>query len=424
MTRRIESYEPEPGVDGVFRITYRNELQERLAAGPVPFDELTAFLTREYYEQNGIGSDFVTPPEFFPQTGSCYARLAVEAYERLGSPRTFAVYEAGGGNGTLARSFMEEAATHPRFFGALSYHLIEQSAGLMRWQQNHMPSELRRKVTWHHADVTKFSFPRMDAGMYIAMENDDDLPSKAVVKVNGQPGEAYLVLEGGQPMEKIGEASPLLSRFIRQYPEWWSLVPEGLRISLPVHLDSVGIRERFTRRISRGLLVTTDYGYELEQVAPHMPNWVFSQYKAFEGNRKIGGITKSVFADVLNRVGTTNYTANVDFTLLSLPARRRGYRNAHLEHHLLLERFGLRSLAEKDFRRLRDTGMSDELIRYARKMAYVTDPAGDWHSLIQWQGFDLELPEISDDTANWFYTLTQQYGLGDVRPEYRKGPAR
>ena len=134
MSAQIESIDPISGMDGVFRVQYTNELSQRLQAGLVPIDDVTRFLTKQYYDVHGIGTDFLTPPEFFPETGRCYARLALCSFEQLGSPEVFSVFEAGGGNGTFMRGFLEEASDHESFFASLQYHVIEQSEGLVMWQ--------------------------------------------------------------------------------------------------------------------------------------------------------------------------------------------------------------------------------------------------------------------------------------------------
>ncbi len=425
MNREITSVEPIEGMPGVFHITYRDELRERLTLGPMPVDELMAHLTRVYYDQNGIGHDFVTPPEFFPRLGACYARLAIRVYEQLDQPVTFTVYEAGGGNGTLARSFLQEAQKHPDFFDAVQYHLIEQSEGLLRWQQSHIGSrKLAQKVTWHHADVTSFEFPSIDAGMYIAIENDDDLPSKAVVKRDGNVREIYLALDDGESIEVEMDGSSQLQEFVSQYPEWWEMVPEGLRIPLPVHIESAKLRERFVRQVARGIMVTTDYGYQLEKSAEFMPDWVFPLYKAFSRNKKLV-FQGSPFTSIFSRAGNTNYTANVDFTLLSLPGKRGGYDTLHMGHRGLMDQFGMRGFVENTMKHMHRHGDRQTLMTYTKKLAHVVDVTGnDWDTLLQWKGFDLTLSEPPEDPTKWFYELAEKYTLGDVRPEYRKGPAR
>jgi SAM-dependent MidA family methyltransferase len=225
MSAQVESVEPIPGMDGVFRVQYRNELFQKLQAGLVPIDVVTRFLTKHYYDQHGIGSDFLTPPEFFPETGNCYARLALRSYEQLGSPDVFSVFEAGGGNGTFMRGFLKEASRHESFFSALTYHVIEQSEGLMTWQRNQiLDLEQRNKIIWHNEDVTTYEFPEIDAAMYIALENDDDLPSKAVYKRNGRPQEVFLRMQTGAVVEEVHDPSPELDRCIKQNSEWWSSV--------------------------------------------------------------------------------------------------------------------------------------------------------------------------------------------------------
>ena len=424
MSAQIESIDPISGMDGVFRVQYTNELSQRLQAGLVPIDDVTRFLTKQYYDVHGIGTDFLTPPEFFPETGRCYARLALRSFEQLGSPEVFSVFEAGGGNGTFMRGFLQEASGHESFFAALQYHVIEQSEGLMMWQQNHIQDqEQRDRIVWHNEDVTEFEFPEVDAAMYIALENDDDLPSKAVYKRNGIPQEVFLHMQTGAVVEEVRDPSPELEACIQQNSEWWSNVPENLKIYLPVHIESVKLRERFVAKVHRGLMVTTDYGYFLNKSGKDMKHWIFPLYDAFEHNKHLF-FRGSPFESIFSHAGKANYTANVDFTLLSEPGRKGGYRTSHYSHEDILDQFGMRTQVEQRCEQM-NSSTQEELVTYMKKLAYIIDLGSKgWDTLIQTKGFELNLDDSQQDLIAWFYELAERYQLGDVRPDYRRGPAR
>jgi len=419
MASDLERTEPIPGMEQVWRNIYKNPLKDRLSQGPIPFDELTAYLTREYYENQQIGRDFFTPPEYFPQLGNCYARFAIEVFEQLGQPDEFQVWEAGGGNGTLALGFLHEANKQPRFAQALQYHLIEQSSGLAKLQQVRLlEAGLADQVTWHLTDVTTFDFPDIPAGMYIAMENDDDLPSKAVYKQNSQPKEVYLSLENGLVTELVSEPSPELSDFIKSYPDWWEQFPEDLAVYLPVHIQSTNIREQLSQKIQKGAVLTADYGYTLSQVAEYSPHWMVPPYTVFVNNRRLA-YSQSPFEDVLNQQGRANYTAEVDFSLLAQPGQRSGFDTQMVQLNNLLDVNGLRQMTEQHFSELDNRGQLVELRGEARRLAYLIDiTANGWSTLVQTKGCQVSLnpEEKKQSLIDWFYSLTRAYNLGDVRP--------
>jgi SAM-dependent MidA family methyltransferase len=381
-------------------------LAERLAAGPVPFDELIAHLTRVYYERADIGRDFNTPPEFFPQLGGCFARLAESAYRQLEHPQRFVVFEVGGGNGTLALSFLLEARRLPVFFRALDYHLVEQSSKLADIQRQRLAHHgVAEKVSWHVADVTKFTFPPIETGMYIAMENDDDLPCKAIYKRGGSPHEVFVTIENGRTTELVGEPSAALIELIDEYPEWWAGIPPSSTCYLPVHLDSLRARERLVEKLDRGLLVTCDYGYSF-RVDRFAPDATESFFNVFLGNQRLD-FASVLFERVLELEGQANFTAEVDFDLLSLAGERAGFATSLIDLRDLLDGFGLRELAERALSTLHELGEIELARNYALRLANLIDTR--WLCSIQQKGVRMPLRSGAGDLGAWLYALSTKY---------------
>ncbi len=387
-------------------MTQPDALVERLAAAAMPLDELIAYLTRSYYEQANIGRDFNTPPEVFPQLGNCFARMARSAYRQLAQPERFTVFEAGGGNGTLALSFLLEAQKSPDFFRALDYHLIEQSAALASIQQQRLEHHgLRDKLTWHVTDVARFEFPRAEAGMYIAMENDDDLPCKAVYKRGNAANEVFVGAQQGRVREVVAEPSAPLRELIDAHPAWWRRIPEGFPSYLPVHLESVRLRQKLVRSLERGLIVTTDYGYSFE-VPAHAPEPTAPLFNVFLGNQRleIGGLP---FERVLELQGKANFTADVDFDLLSLPGRSAGFDTQITSLRHVLESFGLREYVSQTFAALHRMGELALLKNYALRLTHIVDT--EWLCEIQGKGVRLELRSGADDLDAWLLAKSAEY---------------
>ena len=381
-------------------------LADRLAAGLVPFDELIAHLTRVYYDQASVGRDFNTPPEFFPQLGGCFARLAENAYRQLGQPQRFFVFEAGGGNGTLALSFLLEARKQAEFFRALDYHVVEQSAKLADIQQQRLAHYgLAEELSWHLADVTTFEFEPMEAAMYIAMENDDDLPCKAIYKRGDSPQEVFVTIENGVTRECVGKPSAAIIQLIEQNPAWWAGIPPNLPFYLPVHIDSLKLRRRFVEKIDRGLLVTSDYGYSFK-VDRFAPDPTAPLFNVFLDNQRLP-VAGALFERVLELEGRANFTADVDFDLLSLAGERAGFDTTLIDLHVLLDNFGLRGIAERALSTLHELGEIGLARNYALRLANIIDT--QWLSSVQQRGFEMSLRCENDDLEAWFLALSNRY---------------
>ena len=411
--------------DQGLRAVAQGELRARLGEGPIAIDEWFARLTILYYDHHVIGADFPTPPELFPEIGRSVALLALEAFQKMGEPSEFVVYEAGGGNGTFMREFLKESVLHPIFFRALAYHEIEQSSNLITRQSEALLAypELREKVFWHRADVCSIDFPRTYAGMYIAIENDDDLPSKVVYKRNGLPSELFIVLEDGKVTQRELPASAELVQFLLDHREWWDAVPDGLQIPLPVHVESVRLRERLVRAFEKLVLFTIDYGYELTREAMHMPNWIFFQCKTFMGGQKKFFIEDD-YARMYNYAGIANHTSNVDFSLLALPGERAGFETVVVNHRDFLAQHGLMRFVKEQIDELIDGNRAPEATLYAHRVAQIIDRGtNDWKVLIQWRGLDGDITagRNSKHLVSWFYRLARKYELGDLTPANRRG---
>lgn len=393
--------------------------------GPMPVDDYIRLMTRAYYENNEIGHDFHTPPEFFPQLGNCYASLARNIYRALGKPRRFPVFEGGGGNGTFAYGFLSQAQQDPDFFQALDYTIIEQSQ-LLTSRQRQINQNYNNKIQWHNTDITNYSFSQLSEAMLIAIELDDDLPSKAMFKRRGEPKEIYLVQKQNKVVVDAElDASLEAIKFIHDYPEWWNLVPDLIKIPVPMPLNSVKLRQRFVNSVQRGIIITTDYGYELAKVAKYMHNWVFSQYKVFRNGHRLFFPDDDFFSDIAPYIGSANHTVEIDFTALSLPGLKAGYQTIiGGQYDFLQQNTPLRLIVEQQAKRLASQDKST-LKEYLKKLAYVVCDKEDWTTSVQWQGFDLPWQSSDKAPANdWFYHLADTYDLGDIRPETVKGPLR
>ncbi len=284
------------------------ELRERIArGGPMTFrDFMEAALYHPkhgYYSTNagvaGRGGDFVTSPEVHPIFGTLVAKTLLELWDAMGRPLRFDVVDQGGGSGLLARDALRWAhEREPSFAAALRYTLVERSAA-MRAEQERALGELELPagaLSWAG------ELPPDIQGVVLSNELVDAFPVHRVVRAGAELREVYVALDGDRFADKLGGLST---------PALWSYfdaleVMPGDGHYAEVNLDAIAWMRDVARALSRGYVLTFDYGYE----APDL-------YAPF---RRDGTLLcfyeQSAGSDPYQRIGKQDMTASVDFTTL------------------------------------------------------------------------------------------------------------
>jgi SAM-dependent methyltransferase len=121
----------------------------------------------------------------------CLATLRSEVAPSLGQSRRLNVLEVGGGTGTFARSFMEEAMR----FGSsgskgvtLSYHILDLSPALME-SQKRILSEFLPESKHFQQDATEFDLPGHTFDLIISNEVIADFPVAPVERLPANESE-------------------------------------------------------------------------------------------------------------------------------------------------------------------------------------------------------------------------------------------
>jgi SAM-dependent MidA family methyltransferase len=284
------------------------ELRERIArGGPMTFrDFMDAALYHRkhgYYSTNaaatGRGGDFVTSPEVHPIFGTLVAKTLAELWEIMGRPARFHCVEQGGGRGLLARDVLRWAHERaPSFAAALRYTLVERSTA-MRAAQERTVDELELPegaVSWSP------ELPAGIEGVVLSNELVDAFPAHRVVRTGAELREVYVKLEGDRFADQLGALS---TPALRSYFDALGLLP-GDGHYAEVNLDAIGWMRGVARALSRGYVLTFDYGYEAADL-----------YAPF---RRDGTLLcfyrQSASSDPYQRVGKQDMTASVDFTTL------------------------------------------------------------------------------------------------------------
>jgi NADH dehydrogenase [ubiquinone] 1 alpha subcomplex assembly factor 7 len=256
------------------------------ADGPMPLDRymLTClghpehgyYMTRDPFGSNG---DFITAPEISQVFGELLGIWVATIWEKMGSPRSFALVELGPGRGTLMEDMLRVLSKVPACAKAAEVHLVETSPILRDAQRSRIP-----QATWHQHVASLPALP----SIVIANEFFDALPVRQFVRDQSGTHEVLVDLDGDQ----------LVLRQMRtpyQIPVQGQGVFEDSAVSTAIatelgdHIAKLG-----------GAALIIDYG--------HYRTALGETLQAMRAHR---------YASILERPGEVDLTAHVDFEALA-----------------------------------------------------------------------------------------------------------
>jgi len=237
----------------------------------------------------GDDADFATSPTLHPFLAQCVAKEVVEAWEALGRPAGFAVYEFGGGEGHLARDALAWLDAHSDL--SPTWHHVERSP-------MHRAAQEDGRVV--HVE----GLPRGAVGLVVAHEFLDALPFSWLEARKGDWAEVHVMSAGDRfeetlslPCREAIEAAPR------------GTFPEGQRVAaMWAARDWV---RRVGRELAAGRVLVVDYGGR--DVWRRGPD---GTVRTFRGQQDAG----SPFEDP----GDKDITASVDFPLVQAWAEGAG----------------------------------------------------------------------------------------------------
>ncbi len=284
-------------------------------------------------------ADYYTSVDVHPIFGRLLARQLAEMWHVLSRPEPFRVVEAGAGTGRLAKHILDFAARELReFYAALSYVAVEQS----RERHATQASALARHLEAGRASSAAELPLEIPAGCVVSNELLDALPVHRVVREHGVLCEIFVTLRGDEFAEQVG---PLSTPALAQYFE-----VQGIELlesqQAEVGLEACRWMEDVSRKLSRGFVLTVDYGHEARELynGHHLRGTLlaYQQHRASE--------------DYFRAPGEQDLTAHVNFTALDLWGRQAGLERAGLVSQA---RFLLALGRRSEFAELYDEGQTE-----------------------------------------------------------------
>jgi len=263
---------------------------------PERLDHFMARANAAYYARENPFRDFTTSPEIFQGFGEILGAWAAMVWHSMGRPTPFILAEAGPGQGTLmADALRLLARVAPDCHAAHRLHFIETSPRLRAIQATKLPH-----ATWHDRieDVPPAPF------ILLANEFLDALPIRQFIRQDGQWLERHV--QNGQ-FTDLPAPAPLPSRPALTRPSTHQRLPNGstLEINEPAEALTTHLAHRL--QTHQGAALFIDYGPE----------------KSAPGD-SLQALRHGQPTNPLDKPGTADLTAHVDFAALAATARAAG----------------------------------------------------------------------------------------------------
>ena len=246
--------------------------------------------------------DFLTSPHLADDFGEMIAIQLYQLWEILGSPSTFRLVEMGAGQGLLAVQILTYLKqTHPDFFIAIDYLIIEAAPAMIAEQKQRLESFCVRWCKW--AEINDNSI----IGCFLSNELIDALPVHQVTNLDGRLQEVYVTIKDSQLVEKIDELSS------SRLNDYWQLnninlfagrYPNNYRTE--VNLAALDLLDLLEKKLQRGYILSIDYGYSADRY--YNPMRSQGTLQCYHQH--------SYHNDPYINIGNQDLTAHVDFTAI------------------------------------------------------------------------------------------------------------
>lgn len=288
----------------------RDELRNLLQYGPLSFRDFMELALYHpefgYYTRPenpvGKGGDYITAPSLSPVFSFAIAGLFREFLRRC-EGEVCSFVDIGCGDGGLVRAVADQISEeNARFFGV--DRSLERNAGVPPAD----PAASRRRPPTFVRTLDEV--PRDGAHLIFSSELYDAIPFARLVQRGEHLHELDVVERDGTLDWSEHEASAAHEDYFRE---------RGIELAEGQFADVTPEWEAFhedvARFVTRGLLVTLDYGYPAQKLF-HPRARRFGTAAAYSGQR--------VHRDLLSDPGEQDLTAHINFTDLERAGERQG----------------------------------------------------------------------------------------------------
>ena len=317
----------------------------------------------------GRAGDYRTSPERSPLFAATFARYFAALHAQLGSPTLWTIHEAGAGPGLFARGVLETLERdHPQVFRATRY-LIDELSPDSRARAEHNLSQFAA-----HVEFARLADDGPPSGVGIVFSNEliDAFPVHRVVMRGGRLRESCVGLDESGRFVWV-EREPSTPRLAEHFSQLGLSLVEGQ--AAEVNFEAGDWLTRAARKLTRGFVVTVDYGAEAEEL--YDPSLrPAGTLRAFRAHR--------LSADPLADPGEQDLTSTVNWTQLRHAGEATGLRTVlHERQDSFLLRVGFIEQLEAASARAADEATRASLRLSARDMILPGGMSESFQVLVQ-----------------------------------------
>lgn len=321
-----------------------------------------------YYMKNkqkiGSQGDFITTSNISDIYGRMVAKWFARVCKNHELEPTFC--EIGAGNGRFAYAFLQEWENSIKM--PLKYMIVESSPYHLQLQKDLL------NPTYTVTQVNKLDELKPFNGMVFSNELFDALPVHVIERVNGQLYEVMVGIINDQLYEeKVLLTNPAIHAFLK---ESMLELEEDQRIEVPVLME--GMIQKISHLLTKGLVVTADYGYTKE-------DWKHPSRR--KGSLR-GYYQHQMIHDVLEHPGEMDITTHIHFDWLI----KKGEQAGLLFHtKLRQDEFLLKAGILKELENHYDPNPFSEVSKRNRAIRSLVMPSGIssfFHLVIQHKGIN------------------------------------
>ena len=259
-------------------------------------------------EKIGKSGDYYTSSDVNHVFGELIARQLEQMWRLMGKNK-FTIVEVGAGKGWLCYDIINFIRNeYPEFFEKMDYKIVEISRNLIERQSGTLKG-LEGKVSWGTFSTDGLSFGSIE-GCFLSNEFVDSLPVHQVIVDDNRLKEIYVSIKDDEFCEVIEDlSSPALRNY---FQESKINLKEGQRAE--VNLKLVDWVRNISSCLSRGFVITIDYGYLAEDL--------YSE-------ERYSGTLMCYYEHATNenpyeRIGHQDITSHVDFSSIMREGHRFG----------------------------------------------------------------------------------------------------
>jgi len=275
-----------------------------------------------YMKKNPFGKmgDFITAPNISRLFSEMISIWTIAFWQSLESPKKFNLVELGAGNGEMMKDIIETLRNFPYFFKSCNFIIHEKSPSLIKIKKKKLK---KNNITWINQINEIGNFP----SLFLANEFFDAMAIKQFIKKKNLWFEKFVKFERNQKpffFEKKTNIKNLEKKINFKISKNQNFIEYS-----ELGLNYLKEISRIIKKNSGGLLVI-DYG---------------------DNNKKmrntLKGVSKHKFANILENIGNTDITHNINFNLFKKLIKQIGNLETNLtSQKKFLLKLGIKERAE------------------------------------------------------------------------------